>query len=149
MTKDKPKRSFVKVKLFVEPGKANPAPPIGTTLGPRGINIMNFCKQFNEESKKLPFPEGLKVAVSIRIFDDKSFDFTIGTPPATELIKKYCNISKGSSATKKDANIGDISLEVCKEIAKIKLVDLNTDDIDQAIKTIMGSAESMGLRIVK
>lgn len=142
-------RNFTKVKLFIEPGKANPAPPIGTTLGPRGINIMNFCKQFNEESKKLPFTEGLKVAACIRIFDDKSFDFTIGTPPASDLIKKHCNLSKGSAATKKDAHIGEISVDACREIAKIKIADLNTDDIEQATKTIMGSAESMGLRIVK
>jgi large subunit ribosomal protein L11 len=143
------KKKLADVKLIVAAGKANPAPPVGTALGPRGVNIMNFCKQFNEETTKLGMEVGSRVPVVISIYEDKSFTFVIKTPPATDLIKKHAGIKKGSSATKKEAFIGEITMDQCFEIAKVKLIDLNTEDLDVAAGMIAGSAESMGLKVIR
>jgi large subunit ribosomal protein L11 len=143
------KEKLVNVKLVILAGKANPAPPIGTALGPKGVNLMNFCKQFNEETARLGIEVGEKVAVEITVYKDKSFTFIIKTPPTTELIKKYSGVKKGSSATKKEAYVGEITLQQCREIAGIKMKDLNTQDIDAAVNMVIGSAESMGLKILR
>jgi large subunit ribosomal protein L11 len=143
------KKKLTDVKLIVAAGKANPAPPVGTALGPRGVNIMGFCKQFNEETTKLGLEVGSRVPVVISIYEDKTFTFVIKTPPATDLIKKSVGIKKGSSATKKEAYIGEITLAQCKEIAAIKLIDMNTDDLESAVNIIAGSAESMGLKVIR
>ena len=141
------KKKLIDVKLIVAAGKANPAPPVGTALGPRGVNIMSFCKQFNEQTTQLGLEVGSRVPVVISIYEDKSFSFVIKTSPVTDLIKKVLGIKKGSKATKKDSNIGEITLDQCRAIAKIKLVDLNTDDIEVAVSMIVGSALSMGLKV--
>lgn len=143
------KKKLTDVKLIVAAGKANPAPPVGTALGPRGVNIMNFCKQFNEETTRLGMEVGSRVPVVISIYEDKTFTFVIKTPPASDLIKKHAGIKKGSSATKKEAYVGEITIDQCREIAKIKLIDLNTDDVEAAVLMIAGSAESMGLKVIR
>jgi len=143
------KKKLTDVKLIVAAGKANPAPPVGTALGPRGVNIMNFCKQFNEETAKLGLEVGSRVPVVISIYEDKTFTFVIKTPPASDLIKKIAGVKKGSSATKKESYVGEITLEQCAEIAKIKMLDLNTDNLAAAVSMIAGSAESMGLKVIR
>lgn len=141
------KKKIADVKLMIPAGKANPAPPIGTALGPRGVNIMNFCKQFNEQTNNTGIEIGSRVSVVISVYEDKSFSFLIKTPPVSDLIKTIVGIKKGSKATKKEANIGEITLDQCVEVAKKKIIDLNTDDIKAATRMIIGSAESMGLKI--
>jgi len=141
------KKKIVDVKLIVSAGKANPAPPVGTALGPRGVNIMSFCKQFNEQTNNLGIEIGSRVPVVISIYEDKTFSFVIKTPPVTDLIKNIIGIKKGSKATKKEANIAEITLDQCMEVAQRKLIDLNTDDIRAATLMIAGSAESMGIKV--
>ena len=143
------KKKITDVKLIVAAGKANPAPPVGTALGPRGVNIMNFCKQFNEETTRLGMEVGSRVPVVISIYEDKTFTFVIKTPPASDLIKKYSGIKKGSGATKKEAYVGEITMDQCREIAKIKLIDMNTEDVESGAHMIAGSAESMGIRVIR
>jgi large subunit ribosomal protein L11 len=143
------KEKLTDVKLIVAAGKANPAPPVGTALGPKGVNLMNFCKQFNDETARLGIEVGERVPVVITVYKDKSFTFIIKTPPTTDLIKKYAGIKKGSSSTKKEAHVGEITLQQCQEIANIKMVDLNTQDINAAVNMIIGSAESMGLKVLR
>jgi large subunit ribosomal protein L11 len=143
------KEKLIDVKLIVAAGKANPAPPVGTALGPKGVNLMNFCKQFNDETARLGIEVGERVPVVITVYKDKSFTFIIKTPPTADLIKKYSGIKKGASATKKEAHIGEITLQQCREIAGIKMVDLNTQDIDAAVNMVIGSAESMGLKVLR
>jgi len=143
------KKKLTDVKLIVAAGKANPAPPVGTALGPRGVNIMSFCKQFNEETARLGMEVGSRVPVVISIYEDKTFTFVIKTPPASDLIKKFAGIKKGSGATKKEAYVGEITIEQCREIAKIKLIDMNTEDVESGAHMIAGSAESMGIRVIR
>ena len=107
---------------------------------------MSFCKQFNEQTTQLGLEVGSRVPVVISIYEDKTFSFVIKTPPVTDLIKSLVGIKKGSKATKKDAHIGEISFDQCREIAKKKLIDLNTDDVEVAVSMIVGSAQSMGLK---
>ena len=132
------------LKLQIPAGAANPSPPVGPALGQRGINIMEFCKAFNEKTKDMM---GFTIPVEITVYNDRSFTFVTKQPPATDLIKKAAGITKGSSNPLKD-KVGKITKEQLKEIAEKKLPDLNTDDIEVAMKIIAGSAKSMGIEIV-
>ncbi|MCD5411813.1 50S ribosomal protein L11 [Thermodesulfovibrionales bacterium] len=135
------KEIIAQVKLLIPSGKANPAPPVGPALGPHGINIMEFCKQFNAQTKNMAdtlFP------VVLNVYNDRSFTFALKTPPASELIKKALGIVKGSSVPNKD-KVGVLTNAQIEEIAKTKLPDLNTDSIESAINIITGTAKSMGV----
>lgn len=134
------------VKIQIPAGKANPAPPIGTALGPRGINIMDFCKAFNDKTKSME--PNSPIPVVIAIYSDRSFSFVTKTPPVSYFLKKAAKIKKGSSDTKKGLPSGKVTRSQLEEIAKIKLEDLNAYDIESAINIIKGSAESMGITVV-
>lgn len=133
-----------KVKLQISGGAATPAPPVGSSLGQHGVNIMDFCKQFNALTAN---KKGQTVPVEITIYTDRTFTFVTKTPPVTELIKKRIGIEKGSSRPQAD-KVGKISWKDIEEIAKIKLSDLNAADLEQAKKIIAGSARSMGVDVV-
>ncbi len=130
------------IKLQVAAGKANPSPPIGPALGQRGVNIMAFCKEFNAATQKME--PGMPIPVTITVYSDKSFTFTMASPPATYFLKKTLNLSKGSPRpnTQKVAKITRAQLE---EIAKAKEANLTASDLDAAVRTIAGSARSMGI----
>jgi large subunit ribosomal protein L11 len=130
------------VKLQVPAGKANPAPPIGPALGQRGLNIMEFCKAFNAQTQGLE--PGLPIPVVITAYADKSFTFIMKTPPASILIKKAAKIEKGS-ATPHTAKVGTITRAQAEEIAKTKMPDLTAADLEAAVRTVAGSARSMGI----
>jgi len=130
------------IKLQVPAGKANPSPPIGPALGQRGLNIMEFCKAFNAATQKLE--PGLPIPVVITAFADKSFTFIMKTPPASILIKKAAKIDKGSPKALTD-KVGKITRAQAEEIAKTKMPDLTASDLDAAVRTIAGSARSMGI----
>ena len=132
------------IKLQVPAGKANPSPPIGPALGQRGLNIMEFCKAFNAQTQKLE--PGLPIPVVITAFADKSFTFIMKTPPATILIKKAAKIDKGSPRPHTD-KVGRISRAQAEEIARTKMPDLTASDLEAAVKTIAGSARSMGIEV--
>jgi large subunit ribosomal protein L11 len=131
------------IKLQVLAGKANPAPPIGTALGPQGVNIMEFCKQFNAKTANLG---DVKIPVVITVFADRSFTFITKTPPAADLLKKAAKIEKGSGKPNREKT-GSVTRDQVEEIAKIKLPDLNTTDLQAAIRTIEGTAKSLGLEV--
>jgi large subunit ribosomal protein L11 len=130
------------IKLQVPAGKANPSPPIGPALGQRGLNIMEFCKAFNAQTQS--YEPGLKLPVVITAFADKSFTFVLKSPPATVLLKKAAKIDKGSGKPHLE-KVGKVTREQLEEIAKTKIKDLTAADMDAAVKTIAGSARSMGL----
>ena len=130
------------IKLQVPAGKANPSPPIGPALGQRGLNIMEFCKAFNAQTQGVE--PGLPLPVVITAFADKSFTFIIKTPPATVLIKKAVKLDKGSSNPLKN-KVGKITRAQLEEIANTKLKDMNAADVDAAVRTLAGSARSMGV----
>ncbi len=130
------------VKLQVPAGKANPAPPVGTALGPHGIQIQDFCSQFNNETKEMG---DTIVPVEITIYEDRSFSFIKKSPPAAILIKKALNLKSGSAFPHKD-KVGTITRAQCEEIAKTKWEDLNAHEMDQAVKVIAGTARSMGVK---
>lgn len=132
------------IKLQVPAGKANPAPPIGPALGQHGVNIMEFCKAFNAKTAQMD-PD-MKIPVVITVFADRSFTFETKTPPAADLIRKASGIPKGSGKPNKEKS-GSISAAQIEEIAKTKMPDLNTSSLESAIKTISGTAVSMGLKI--
>lgn len=132
------------IKVLIQGGAANPAPPVGSALGPHGVNIMEFCKQFNAKTANR---KGETVPVVITVYKDKSFDFIIKTPPTSELIKKKVNVPKGSSKPNTD-KVGKISWNAVEEIAKIKLPDLNAFSLDQAKKIVAGTARSMGIDVI-
>jgi large subunit ribosomal protein L11 len=132
------------MKLQIPAGKANPSPPVGPALGQRGINIMEFCKAFNEKTKDMM---GFTIPVEITVYSDRSFTFVTKQPPASDLLKKAAGIQKGSSNPLKD-KVGKITKAQLREIAEKKLPDLNTDDVEVAMKIIAGSARSMGIEIV-
>lgn len=132
------------IKLQVPAGKANPSPPIGPALGQRGLNIMEFCKAFNAQTQGVE--PGLPLPVVITAFADKSFTFIIKTPPATVLIKKAIKLDKGSSSAL-TTKVGKISREQLEEIAKTKLKDMNAASVDAAVRTLAGSARSMGVTV--
>ena len=137
------KKVVKQIKLQVEAGKANPAPPVGPALGQAGLNIMEFCKQFNEKTKS---QIGMKLPVVITVYADRSFTFITKSPPASLLIKKALNLPKGSSVPHID-KVGAISMEQIKEIAKIKMEDLNSNDVEGAVNIIAGTCRSMGVDI--
>ncbi len=130
------------IKLQIPAGKANPSPPVGPALGQRGLNIMEFCKAFNAQTQKVE--PGLMLPVVITAFADKSFTFVLKTPPATVLIKKAIKLEKGSGKPNSD-KVGKITRAQLEEIAKMKLKDLTAADLEAAVKTIAGSARSMGV----
>ena len=132
------------IKLQVPAGKANPSPPIGPALGQRGLNIMEFCKAFNAQTQGVE--PGLPLPVVITAFADKSFTFVIKTPPATVLIKKAIKLDKGSANPLK-IKVGKITREQLEEIAKTKMKDMNAASLDAAVRTIAGSARSMGVNV--
>lgn len=132
------------IKLQIPGGAATPAPPVGNNLGQHQVNIMEFCKQFNAQTASR---KGETVPVIITIYTDKTFSFVVKTPPASELIKKKINITKGSSKPNTD-KVGKISWKDIEDIAKIKLPDLNAVDIEHAKKIIAGSARSMGVDVI-
>ncbi|MEK6708892.1 MAG: 50S ribosomal protein L11 [Pseudomonadota bacterium] len=132
------------IKLQVPAGKANPSPPIGPALGQRGLNIMEFCKAFNAATQKMEV--GLPVPVVITAYADKSFTFIMKTTPATVLIKKASGISKGSPKPHSD-KVGKLTRNQAEEIAKVKMPDLTAADMDAAVRTIAGSARSMGVEV--
>jgi large subunit ribosomal protein L11 len=132
------------VKLQVPAGAANPAPPIGPALGQQGVNIMEFCKQFNAQTQKLE--KGLPIPVIITVHTDRSFTFVMKTPPAAVLIRKAIGIEKGSG-TPNTAKVGKITRKQLEEIAKTKQPDLTAADLDAAVRTIAGSARSMGVDV--
>ena len=132
------------VKLQIAAGKATPAPPVGTALGPQGVNIMDFCKNFNAKTAK---DEGLIIPVVVTIYADRSYTFITKTPPASVLLKKAANIAVGSAVPNKN-KVGQVSMKQVEEIAKLKMPDLNCDSIESAVKTVAGTARSMGLDVV-
>jgi len=132
------------VKLQVPAGAANPAPPIGPALGQQGVNIMEFCKQFNAQTQKLE--KGLPIPVIITVYSDRSFTFVMKTPPAAVLIRKAIGIEKGSG-TPNTNKVGKITRQQLEEIAKTKQPDLTAADLDAAVRTIAGSARSMGVEV--
>jgi large subunit ribosomal protein L11 len=132
------------IKLQVPAGKANPSPPIGPALGQRGLNIMEFCKAFNAQTQKME--PGLMLPVVITAYQDKSFTFILKTPPASVLIKKALKLEKGSKVPHTD-KVGRLSRKQVEEIAKAKLPDLTAGDLEAAIRTIAGSARSMGVDV--
>ena len=138
------KKITANVKLQIPAGKATPAPPVGTALGPQGVNIMEFCKAFNAQTQGME--PGLPVPVVITAFADKSFTFVMKTPPATVLIKKAAKVDKGSSKPHTD-KVGSITRAQAEEIAKTKMPDLTAADLDAAVRTIAGSARSMGITV--
>jgi large subunit ribosomal protein L11 len=137
------KKVVGKVKLQIQAGKANPAPPIGPALGQHGVNIMQFCKEYNAKTQD---KAGTIIPVEITIFEDRSFDFILKTPPAAELLKKAAGVEKGS-ATPNKTKVGTISKAKITEIAKIKMPDLNATTIEAAERMVAGTARNMGLTV--
>ncbi|MGQ9642324.1 MAG: 50S ribosomal protein L11 [Ignavibacterium sp.] len=131
------------IKLQIPAGKANPSPPVGPALGQKGVNIMEFCKQFNARTQD---KEGLIIPVVITVYSDKSFTFITKTPPAAVLLKKAAKIEKGSAEPNK-TKVGKVSKEQVKEIAQLKMPDLNAHDIEHAMSMVAGTARSMGLSV--
>jgi large subunit ribosomal protein L11 len=131
------------IKLQITAGQANPAPPIGPALGQHGVNIADFCAKYNEKTKA---KMGEIIPVEITVYEDRSFNFVLKTPPAAELIKKIANIQKGSGKPKTE-KVGTLTQAQIREIAQIKLKDLNTDNLEQAMKIIEGTARQMGVEI--
>ncbi len=131
------------IKLQIEAGKANPAPPVGPALGQHGINIMAFCKEYNERTAS---QAGSIIPVEITVYDDRSFIFVTKTPPVPDLLKKAAGIEKGSGTTGRD-KVGKISREKLREIAQVKAKDLSAKDIEAAERTIRGTARSMGIEV--
>lgn len=137
------KKINAQIKLYVPAGAANPAPPVGPALGQHGVNIMQFCKQFNDQTKGR---DGLILPVVISVYEDRSFSFIIKSPPSSVLLKRAANLAKASGTSGKEI-IGKVTKKQVEEIAKQKMKDLNTGDIASAIKIVEGTARSMGLAI--
>ena len=131
------------IKLQIQAGAANPAPPIGPALGQHGVNIMEFCKAYNAATEA---QRGNVIPVEITVYEDRSFTFVTKTPPAAELIKKAAGVSKGS-ATPHSAKVGSLSQSQLREIAETKMADLNANDVDSAVKIVAGTARSMGITV--
>ena len=131
------------VKIAIQAGSANPAPPVGTALGPHGIKIMDFCNEFNEKTKE---QRGSVIPAIVTIFEDRTFTFILKKPPVPDMIKKAAGIEKGTGTTGKE-KVGKITMAQVEEIAKNKMPDLNTKDIEAAKRTVIGTARSMGVEI--
>jgi large subunit ribosomal protein L11 len=138
-----PKKVSQIVKLHIAGGQANPAPPVGPILGQLGLNIQDFCTKFNDASKDRM---GETVPVELTVYDDQSFDFKLKSAPTSQLIKKYANIKKGSGKSL-TSKVGSLTKDQVKEIAEIKIKDLNTSDVEQAMKSVEGTARQMGVEI--
>lgn len=137
------KKVVAQIKLYVPAGQANPAPPVGPALGQHGVNIMQFCKNFNEQTKGR---EGLILPAVISVYEDKTFDFIIKSPPSSVLLKKAANIAKASGQAGKE-KIASVTRKQVEEIARLKLKDLNCSDLEKALKVIEGTARSMGIEV--
>jgi len=137
------KKVTATIKLYCPAGQANPAPPVGPALGQHGLNIMDFCKKFNEKTKG---QEGLILPVVITAYEDKSFNFIIKSPPCSVLLKRAAGIAKASGVPNKE-KVGKVTKQQVKEIAQIKMKDLNTGDVAAAIKIVEGTARSMGIEV--
>jgi large subunit ribosomal protein L11 len=137
------KKVMANVKLQVQAGKATPAPPVGSALGPHGLNIMDFCKAFNAKTAK---QEGLIIPVVVTVYSDRTYSFITKTPPAAVLLKKAANIAKGSAEPNK-SKVGKVTLKQVREIAQSKMQDLNASSLDAAVNIILGTARSMGLEV--
>ncbi|MDY6821844.1 MAG: 50S ribosomal protein L11 [Deferribacterota bacterium] len=137
------KKIMGQIKLQIQAGKANPAPPVGPALGQRGVNIMEFCKAFNAATSNMG---DMIIPVIITVYEDRSFTFVTKTPPTSDLIKKELNLSKGSSKPGIE-NVGKLTMSQLEKIAKIKLPDLNTDDLEKAKKIVTGTSKSVGVTI--
>lgn len=141
-----PKKKVIgKIKLQIEAGKANPSPPVGPALGQHGVNIMDFCKQFNAKTES---QAGYIIPVVIDVYEDRSFSFVTKSPPAAVLIKKAINLAKGSAVPNKD-KVGQITKTQMEEIAKTKMDDLNATSLESAVEMIKGSARSMGVTVAE
>jgi len=138
------KRVKALIKLQIEAGKATPAPPVGPALGQHGVNIMAFCKDYNAQTSS---KAGMIVPVEITVYEDRTFAFITKTSPASDLLKKALNVEKGSGTTGQQ-KLGILQRDKLREIAKIKMIDLNTTDIEAATKVIEGTARSMGIEVV-
>lgn len=138
------KKVVTQVKLQIAAGKATPAPPVGTALGPHGVNIMDFCKAFNAKTAK---DEGLIIPVVVTVYQDRSYTFVTKTPPASVLLKRAANIAKGSGEPNRN-KVGTVTSKQVEEIARTKLPDLNCATLEAAIKTVAGTARSMGIEVV-
>ncbi len=133
------------VKLQIPAGKATPAPPVGTALGPHGVNIMDFCKAFNARTAK---DDGLIIPVVVTVYTDRSYSFITKTPPAAVLLKRAANIAKGSAEPNKN-KVGTVTAQQVEEIAKTKMPDLNCESFESAVRTVAGTARSMGLDVIQ
>jgi large subunit ribosomal protein L11 len=131
------------IKLYCPAGSANPAPPVGPALGQHGLNIMEFCKQFNAKTQG---QDGMTLPVVITAYEDRTFTFIIKSPPCSVLLKRACGVAKASGTPNKE-KVGKVTLEQVREIAKIKLKDLNTEDIEQAVEIVKRTARSMGIEV--
>jgi len=138
------KRIITQVKLQIAAGKATPAPPVGTALGPHGVNIMDFCKAFNAKTAK---DEGLIIPAVVTVYQDRSYTFITKTPPASVLLKRAANIAKGSGEPNR-TKVGTVTSKQVEEIARTKLPDLNCESLEAAIKTVAGTARSMWIEVV-
>ena len=132
------------IKLQIEAGKANPAPPVGPALGQHGVNIMGFCKEYNEKTSS---QAGTIVPVEITVYEDRSFAFVLKTPPASDLLKKAAGIDKGSAVQLRE-KAGQVTRDQVRQIAELKLRDLNAYDLEQAMRQVVGTARSMGIEVV-
>ena len=132
------------IKLQIEAGKANPAPPVGPALGQHGVNIMGFCKEYNEKTAS---QAGTIVPVEITVYEDRSFNFVLKTPPASDLLKRAAGIEKGSAAQLRE-KIGQVTRDQVRQIAELKMRDLNAHDVEAAMAQIEGTARSMGIEVV-
>jgi large subunit ribosomal protein L11 len=137
------KKVIAQIKLQVTAGKANPSPPIGPALGQHGVNIMEFCKAFNARTAN---DEGMIIPAVITVYQDRTFTFITKTPPASVLLKKAAKIAKGAGDPKRD-KVAKLTMDQITEIARLKMVDLNANDLDAACKIIMGTARSMGIEV--
>lgn len=138
------KKVMAQIKLQCPAGQANPAPPVGPALGQHGVNIMDFCKQYNAKTQK---QAGMIIPVIITVYQDRSFSFILKTPPASVLLKKAAKIEKGSGVPNKQ-KVGQVTKAQIEEIAKIKLPDLNCEDLEAAMRTVEGTARNMGIEVV-
>ena len=137
------KKIIANVKLQVQAGKATPAPPVGSALGPHGLNIMDFCKAFNAKTAK---QEGLIIPVVVTVYTDRTYSFITKTPPAAVLLKKAANIAKGSAEPNK-TKVGKVTMKQVREIAQTKMPDLNASNLDAAVQIVLGTARSMGMEV--
>ncbi len=132
------------IKLQIPAGQANPSPPVGPALGQRGVNIMEFCKSFNAETQSME--QGVPIPVTVTVFADKSFSFITKTPPASYLLRRAAKLEKGSETPGREV-VGSVTMAQVREIAELKMEDLNANDVDAACKIIAGSARSMGFEV--